>query len=88
TPDASGAVTGSTWEVAVSRNAAASTGSTTSFPYSSDAVRVATLSFDADGQLPSATDTDIVDPVTAETITMDSSDFTQLSSGFSAQGSA
>ncbi|MGO7867467.1 flagellar basal body FlgE domain-containing protein, partial [Rhizobium ruizarguesonis] len=64
TTDASGAVTGSTWEVAVYRNAEASTGSTTSFPYSSDAVSVSTLSFDADGQLTSATDTDIVDPVT------------------------
>ncbi|TBB40263.1 flagellar hook protein FlgE [Rhizobium ruizarguesonis] len=90
TTDASGAVTGSTWEVAVYRNADASTGSTASFPYSSDAVSVATLSFDADGQLTSATDTDtdIVDPVTAKTITMDYSDFTQLSSDFSATGSA
>lgn len=88
TTDAGGAVTGSTWEVAVYRNADASTGSTTSFPYSSDAVSVATLSFDADGQLTSATDTDIVDPVTAKTITMDYSDFTQLASDFSATGSA
>ncbi|MGO7895828.1 hypothetical protein AB9E21_35520, partial [Rhizobium leguminosarum] len=39
TTDASGAVTGSTLEVAVYRNADASTGSTTSFPYSSDDVQ-------------------------------------------------
>ncbi|MGO7969040.1 flagellar hook protein FlgE, partial [Rhizobium ruizarguesonis] len=70
------------------RNADASTGSTASFPYSSDAVSVATLPFDADGQLTSATNTDIVDPVTAKTIIMDYSDFTQLSSDFSATGSA
>lgn len=88
TTDAGGAVTGSTWEVAVYRNADATTGGSTSFPYSSDAVSVATLSFDADGQLSSATGTDIVDPVTAKTITMDYSGFTQLSSDFSASGAA
>ncbi|MEZ2126652.1 MULTISPECIES: flagellar hook protein FlgE [unclassified Sinorhizobium] len=88
TTDASGAVTGSTWEVAVYRNADAASGGTTSFPYSSDAVSVATLSFDADGNLTSATDTDIVDPTTGKTITMDYSDFTQLASDFSATGSA
>ncbi|MGO8148063.1 flagellar hook protein FlgE, partial [Rhizobium leguminosarum] len=49
---------------------------------------VATLSFDADGQLTSATDTDIVDTVTAKTVTMDYSDFTQLASDFSATGYA
>ncbi|MGG7576982.1 flagellar hook protein FlgE (plasmid) [Rhizobium sp. YTUHZ045] len=88
TTDANGAVTGSTWEVAVYRNADASTGGTTSFPYSSDAVSVATLSFDADGQLTSQANTDIVDPTTAQTIDMDYSDFTQLASDFSATGSA
>lgn len=88
TTDASGAVTGSTWEVAVYRNADAASGGTTSFPYSSDAVSVATLSFDGDGNLTSATDTDIVDPTTGKTITMDYSDFTQLASDFSATGSA
>ena len=52
-----------------------------------DAVSVATLSFDADGQLTSATDTDIVDPgVTAKTVTMDYSKITQLASDFSATG--
>ncbi|WP_160006211.1 flagellar hook protein FlgE [Rhizobium sp. 18055] len=86
--DANGAVTGSTWEVAVYRNADAAEGSTTSFPYSSDAVSVASLSFDENGQLTSATDTDIVDPVTSKTITMDYSDFTQLASDFSATGTA
>jgi flagellar hook protein FlgE len=88
TTDASGAITGTTWEVAVYRNADASTGSTTSFPYSSSAVSVASLSFDANGQLTSATNTDIVDPVTAKTITMDYSGFSQLSSDFAATGSA
>lgn len=88
TTDADGAVTGSTWEVAVYRNADAASGGTTSFPYSSDAVSVATLSFDGDGNLTSATDTDIVDPTTGKTITMDYSDFTQLASDFSATGSA
>ncbi|WP_431324380.1 flagellar hook protein FlgE [Rhizobium sp. YTU87027] len=88
TTDANGAITGTTWEVAVYRNADATTGGTTSFPYSSSAVSVASLSFDADGQLTSATNTDIVDPVTAKTITMDYSGFTQLSSDFAATGTA
>ncbi|EJJ26476.1 flagellar hook protein FlgE [Rhizobium sp. CF142] len=88
TTDASGAVTGSTWEVAVYRNADAASTGTTSFPYSSDAVSVASLSFDANGNLTSQADTDIVDPKTGKTISMDYSGFNQLASDFAASGSA
>ncbi|MDM9618979.1 flagellar biosynthesis protein FlgE [Rhizobium sp. AC44/96] len=90
TTDASGAVTGSTWEVAVYRKDDATTGGTTSFPYADPpgAVSVATLNFDASGQLTSSTGTDIVDPVTAQTITMDYSGFTQLASDFAATGAS
>jgi flagellar hook protein FlgE len=53
--DANGAVTGSTWEVAVYRNADAATGSTTSFPTPLTRLALRRLSFDANGQLTSAT---------------------------------
>lgn len=88
TTDASGAVTGSTWEVAVYRNADAASTGTSSFPYSSDAVSVASLSFDASGNLTSQSGTDIVDPKTGQTISMDYSGFNQLASDFAASGSA
>ncbi len=90
TTDASGAVTGSTWEVAVYRKDDATTGGTTSFPYADPpgAVSVATLNFDASGQLTSSTGTDIVDPITAQTISMDYSGFTQLASDFAATGAS
>ncbi|SEI10581.1 flagellar hook protein FlgE [Rhizobium tibeticum] len=45
---------------------------------------MASLSFDPNGQPTSTTNTDIVDPVTAKTITRDYSGFTQLSLDFAA----
>ncbi|WP_337266109.1 flagellar hook protein FlgE [Oryzifoliimicrobium ureilyticus] len=87
TPNASGG-SDTSWQVAVFRHSDASTG-TSAFPYGSAAVSTGTLTFDPSGKLSSATpatDTNIVDPVTGATITMNYSKLTQLSSDFSLGG--
>ena len=83
-PPATGAA--STWEVAVYRHSDATVGSTTSFPYSTDAVGGGTMEFDASGNLVSGNSLLIDDPVTTGQIQMDLSGFTQLASDFSGKG--
>ncbi|MBO9122707.1 MULTISPECIES: flagellar hook protein FlgE [unclassified Rhizobium] len=83
-PPATGAA--STWEVSVYRHADATVGSTTSFPYSTDAVGGGTMEFDAEGNLVSGNSLLIDDPVTTGQIQMDLSGFTQLASDFSGKG--
>ncbi|MFK0331184.1 flagellar hook protein FlgE [Rhizobium sp. NPDC090275] len=83
-PPATGAA--STWEVSVYRHADATVGSTTSFPYSTDAVGGGTMEFDASGNLVSGNSLLIDDPVTTGQIQMDLSGFTQLASDFSGKG--
>ncbi|MBB4218365.1 MULTISPECIES: flagellar hook protein FlgE [Rhizobium] len=81
--------TASTWEVAVFRNADATTGSTTSFPYSTagGTVGSTTLDFDSTGAITNSTGTfTITDPVTGLDIDMDLTGFTQLASEFAGTG--
>jgi flagellar hook protein FlgE len=83
-PPATGAA--STWEVSVYRHADATSGSTTSFPYSTGEVGGGTMEFDAEGKLVSGGSLLIDDPVTTGQIQMDLTGFTQLASDFAGKG--
>jgi flagellar hook protein FlgE len=85
----------STWDVSVYNAADATTGGTSSFPYSSAAVGSTTLTFDANGNLTSGdpgntlTITNSNAPVgTTQTISVDLSSMTQLASKFAPTGEA
>ncbi|OCJ00526.1 flagellar biosynthesis protein FlgE [Rhizobium sp. AC27/96] len=76
------------WQVAVYRNADANTsGSGSSFPYSSGPVATSTLKFDASGNMTSGGSFTITDPKTAGSITMDLTKMTQKASAFASTGS-
>lgn len=76
------------WEVTVYRNADANTsGSGSSFPYSSDPVATSTLTFDTSGNMTGGGNFTITDPKTAGSITMDLTKMTQKASDFSSTGS-
>jgi flagellar hook protein FlgE len=76
------------WEVSVYRNADANTsGSGSSFPYSSDPVGGTTLTFDGSGNMTSGGTFTITDPNTNGSITMDLSKMTQKASAFASTGS-
>lgn len=81
-----------TWDVSVYNAADATTGGTSSFPYSSAAMGSDTLTFDADGKLTSGGDLTITNPNsvsgTTQTIDLDLSGMTQLASAFSPTGKA
>ncbi|MFK0161217.1 flagellar hook protein FlgE [Rhizobium sp. NPDC090279] len=80
--------TSGTWEVAVYRNADANTsGSGSSFPYSSAPVATSTLTFDTSGNMASGGNFTITDPTTAGSITMDLTKMTQKASAFASTGS-
>ncbi|MBB3383404.1 flagellar hook protein FlgE (plasmid) [Rhizobium sp. WW22] len=80
--------TSGTWEVAVYRNADANTsGSGSSFPYSSAPVATSTLTFDTSGNMLSGGSFTINDPKTAGSIAMDLSKMTQKASAFASTGS-
>jgi len=76
----------SSWEVAIYRNADAAKGGTSSFPYSTGAVSVQTMTFDGNGKQTSNGAIAIADPITGNTIDMDFSKMTQLASEFSGEG--
>jgi flagellar hook protein FlgE len=79
----------STWQVAVFRHADAATGGTSSFPYTpaaTAAVGNTTLTFDANGKMVSTGALTINDTITAGSIAMDLSGFTQLASEFAGTG--
>nr|CAD6437933.1 flagellar hook protein FlgE [Rhizobium sp. Q54] len=84
--------TDSEWEVAVYRAADAATGGTSSFPYAGGPVATGTLTFDSYGKLTeggTATPTvplDIIDPVTAQTISLDLGGLIQLGKSSSGEG--
>lgn len=76
------------WQVAVYRNADANTsGSGSSFPYSSAPVATSTLKFDASGNMTSGGTFTINDPKTAGSIAMDLSKMTQKAAAFASTGS-
>jgi len=80
--------TSGTWEVAVYRNADANTsGSGSSFPYSSAPVATSTVTFDTNGNMASGGSFTINDPKTAGSITMDLTKMTQKASAFASTGS-
>ncbi|KQV68358.1 flagellar hook protein FlgE [Rhizobium sp. Root1220] len=82
----------STWQVAVFRHDDAATGGTSSFPYSfappatTAMLGSSTMTFDADGKLVGGGAMTITDPVTAGSIAMNISGFTQLASEFAGSG--
>ncbi|MBB3313033.1 flagellar hook protein FlgE [Rhizobium sp. BK196] len=84
-PPASPAGTATQWEMAVFRNADKATTGTSSFPYSSAAVSVKTISFDDKGQMLSPPGATITDPVTGLTINMNL-DLSQVGDNFSGTG--
>lgn len=87
-PIAASAATSGTWEVAVYRNADANTsGSGSSFPYSSGPVATSTLTFDTSGNMASGGTFTINDPKTAGSIAMDLTKMTQKASAFASTGS-
>jgi flagellar hook protein FlgE len=73
------------WEMAVFRNSDKAATGTSSFPYSSAAVSVKTISFDDKGQMLSPPGATIVDPVTGLTINMNL-DLSQVGDNFSGTG--
>jgi flagellar hook protein FlgE len=73
------------WEMAVFRNADKAPTGTSSFPYSSAAVSVKTISFDDKGQMLSPPGATITDPVTGLTINMNL-DLSQVGDNFSGTG--
>ena len=80
--------TSGTWEVAVYRNADANTsGSGSSFPYSSAPVATSTLTFDTNGNMLGGGTFTITDPKTAGSIAMDLSKMTQKAAAFASTGS-
>ena len=80
--------TSGTWEVSVFRNADANTsGSGSSFPYSSGPVATSTLTFDTNGNMASGGKFTITDPTTAGSIAMDLTSMTQKASAFASTGS-
>ncbi|WP_029005595.1 flagellar hook protein FlgE [Azorhizobium doebereinerae] len=71
-----------TWEMAVYNQADATTGGTTSFPYSSAALATQTLKFDSSGQITSGTSTSFAIPG-GSTVKLDTSKVTQLATSYS-----
>jgi flagellar hook protein FlgE len=81
-----------TWDVTAYNAADASTGGTSSFPYSSAAVGNTTMTFDENGDLTSGGDLTLTNPSSTgaadQTIAVDLSGFSQLSADFAATGNA
>ena len=73
------------WEMSVFRNADKNTTGTSSFPYSSAAVSVKTISFDDKGQMLSPPGATITDPVTGLSIDLNL-DLSQVGDNFSGSG--
>jgi flagellar hook protein FlgE len=78
--------TDSEWEATIFRNADAAVGGTTSFPYTAGPVATGTLTFDGNGKQTSTGALSIIDPETGNTIAMDFSGLSQLSSDFAFNG--
>lgn len=80
-----------TWDVSVYNAADATTGGTSSFPYSTSALGSTTLTFDESGNLTSGGDFTFTNTSTTtgdQTISVDLSGFSQLSASFAATGNA